>query len=753
MAAFPRYDEIQQRAVHNSYDKAEQLLDQLLFHRARAVEFDLHKWFAVGCPYQPPPDWGIYHVTPGELGYNVCRLGEVLLLLQAFQAADPTHEVVTVHLELKSRDTEGPAIRTFDRYSPDDLDARLTGALDRRNVFTPADLLAANPGAASLLEAVNRAGTGAGGWPTIDRLRGKFIFVAHARQDNPEIDEYATAANANRRVCFTMRETVGQTDPSVRQHGHVVFHGEVANARALQLRSQFPGLILRSLDAEDPASFVNAQGSSCNLILTDRVDVHLDAWARTHNDHRFPFGRAGRRGDDAWNDPSVRDLQERRPFHVFTTHSGDVWDSADSCSFAHTRSFPPRAVAGVQQDEWSAMLASASNNTVDGWGKCLLMARDGLHPGARYFAVGRAADDHGLFVQWRERDGGDTSQTQLGDYTFRIDGHDSHLDAESVHWVRLLVQEMPFGQKRFVGSGSIDGRRWRPIAERVLSGEFAYRGLAACGQFSRHADSPGVEYTIVNLRRNGNLPSDFEVVQIGTATFSRLDLYGERPRRRSVSLAQTNRVDNEVVLSREQRPGGTALCHADDHLFIWSDVRVASSVTFLAEPRDYEAPVLQWTVGGVAVPAAPRGELAVRVEQRTVRIAYVVDGRAHTLVLSSRPEDGTYSVEVQVRATEQDGSGATTSGRLPFSVRGRRTGFGSDYHTFVTGCLRQQLGKLRVRPTEIIRPKPGTPEDPRVSVIDEARLDRVIRDIAARQPEIANQLRELGRQIEATIPR
>ncbi|HEX7603789.1 MAG TPA: hypothetical protein VF316_19355, partial [Polyangiaceae bacterium] len=38
----PRYNEVQAKSIHNSYDREEPIFDQLLFHRTRSVEVDIH---------------------------------------------------------------------------------------------------------------------------------------------------------------------------------------------------------------------------------------------------------------------------------------------------------------------------------------------------------------------------------------------------------------------------------------------------------------------------------------------------------------------------------------------------------------------------------------------------------------------------------------------------------------------------------------------------------------------------------------
>jgi hypothetical protein len=100
-----------------------------------------------------------------------------------------------------------------------------------------------------------------------------------------------------------------------------------------------------------------------------------------------------------------------------------------------------------------------------------------------------------------------------------------------------------------------------------------------------------------------------------------------------------------------------------------------------------------------------------------------------------------------VRVAEQSEPEAAATAMGSFTVTARRTGFGSDYQRYISNCLRQTLDKLRVRPSEIFPPDAGSPDDPRVRLIDEKRLGEVIRDVARKQPDVANQLRELGREL------
>lgn len=748
-----RYDQIQQRSIHNAYQKAEQLIDQLLVHHVRTMELDLHRWGQAGCPETPGPDWGIYH-TIGEAGNNVCKLSEALRLLRSFHRADPNHDVITIHLELKSRGSF-EAVGTLDTHGADELDAVLQRFLGRDKIFTPADLLAANPGAGTLQQAARpRAG---GGWPTVDELRGRFILVVHGES---ELDTYATAANASARMCFLMREPhvvgVRAHIPELRlpaqleivqQNPHVVFYGEVLPANAGPVRERFPGVIMRSLQADDPDTFGDAQAAGVNLVLTDQVDPVAAEWAGTHNEHLYPFARAGLRGRLARTDPQVRDLRPRDRWYVFTTHSGDVWDNADSASFARTGWFAPVTDAsGRREDVWQAVIGVPSNNTVHDWGKAFLMARVNEDPGAPYFAVGRAADDHGVIVQWRPRQGAATEQVQLGDVTYRAGSHTPAMDAENVAWVRLRIDEPGGGSTTFTAEASFDGVTWYHVARRRLAGDFLLRGLAACSQRSQQHDSPGVSFAFHRVRRNGRMPMEFTASSIGDADVSLVEMIGEPITRPQVFITQTSSSENVVVLSTEERRGESPFCQADQQTFTWVDALVARTVTYSAKTTDYDDPRVAWSVAGQRV-NGDRGSVRTTVAGRSVTVAYTVasDG---LLIVNTDAADGAYTVAVRAVATEADGSRERESNELFLHGVGRRTGFDSEYQQFLTGCLRRTLDKLRVRPELILADSPVVSvADRRAPLINEAELTRVVADLRTSQPEVARQVLELARSV------
>ncbi|MDB5281799.1 MAG: hypothetical protein JWO06_874 [Bacteroidota bacterium] len=172
---FPRYNEVYQVATHNSYwvkrahvhepfatGTQERLLDQLHFDHARALEIDIHKI------NRKRGQWAIYH-TGKVKNVFYATLPEFLKQLQQFQYSLPKHEVVTVVLELKQIFGDN-----FDKnHTPADLDSILESYLGEY-LFRPRDLMKRCPGKNTLCDC---AAASSEVWPTIDELRGKFIFL------------------------------------------------------------------------------------------------------------------------------------------------------------------------------------------------------------------------------------------------------------------------------------------------------------------------------------------------------------------------------------------------------------------------------------------------------------------------------------------------------------------------------------------------------------------------------------------------
>jgi len=168
----PAYNQVAFKATHNSYwvdrdnvvelyasGTQERILDQLLFEGVRGLELDLHS-------DATDHMFDVYHTD--KHSNSLCApLDECLKQLMVFQHTLPEHDPVTVVLELKEI-----AGSPFDSsHTIEDLDATLERYLGQY-MFRPRDLMARCPGAGSIRECLRSTG-----WPTLDTLRGKFIFT------------------------------------------------------------------------------------------------------------------------------------------------------------------------------------------------------------------------------------------------------------------------------------------------------------------------------------------------------------------------------------------------------------------------------------------------------------------------------------------------------------------------------------------------------------------------------------------------
>jgi hypothetical protein len=167
------YNEAYRSATHNSYwvkrnnvvelfasGAQERLLDQLLFEHVRGLELDVHKLDWV------PGRWDVYH-TNMRSNVFCTPFYECLKQLRQFHYALPRHEAVTVVIELKEL-----LEHNFDaKHTPADFDAILENYLGDL-LYRPRDFLARCPSGATMRDCARLRG-----WPTLQELRGKFIFA------------------------------------------------------------------------------------------------------------------------------------------------------------------------------------------------------------------------------------------------------------------------------------------------------------------------------------------------------------------------------------------------------------------------------------------------------------------------------------------------------------------------------------------------------------------------------------------------
>ena len=206
VAQTPRYNEVFWGATHNSYwvkraaghelfatGTQERLLDQLFLDHARALEIDIHKI------HKRKGEWAVYHTTKSKNSF-FATLPDFLKQLQQFHYSQPKHEVVTVIFELKQI-----LGKNFDKtHTPADLDLILEEYFGKL-IFKPSDLMKRCPHDTTLCDC---ADSSPDIWPTINELRGKFIFVVLGNLHVSIIGHggagWVTYANSPHPVAFPM---------------------------------------------------------------------------------------------------------------------------------------------------------------------------------------------------------------------------------------------------------------------------------------------------------------------------------------------------------------------------------------------------------------------------------------------------------------------------------------------------------------------------------------------------------------------
>ncbi len=198
-------NEVAWKASHNSYDRdGHSLAAQLSHdpaephqHGCRGLELDIHQ--ADGTR-----EFWVAHTWPGDAAHRI-PFSKHLDDLAAWSAGVAhAHDPVTITVDLKKiRGKDGSWITILDDY--------LRAHFDEDRIFKPGHF--AGHGA-TLVAAVNALG-----WPTVEELQGKFLFVLSGTEKRKK--EYA--AQAFQRVCFADRKIAWTSVPPSASVGNRVF--------------------------------------------------------------------------------------------------------------------------------------------------------------------------------------------------------------------------------------------------------------------------------------------------------------------------------------------------------------------------------------------------------------------------------------------------------------------------------------------------------------------------------------------------
>ncbi len=172
-----RYDQVAFKGSHNSIDRKPAILAQLagagLVERCCALELDL---------VQDENEF-VWRVQHGA-GDDGPPLKKILKEIAGWSRDTAEHTVLTIHLDLKNAPLDHAEFA-------DAMDELLVGVFGRRRIYSPASVIGTR-------EDLVR-GARAGGWATIEALKGKIVFCLSGNGKRKH--DYASNS-PGARVCF-----------------------------------------------------------------------------------------------------------------------------------------------------------------------------------------------------------------------------------------------------------------------------------------------------------------------------------------------------------------------------------------------------------------------------------------------------------------------------------------------------------------------------------------------------------------------
>lgn len=376
-----KYNEIRQKNSHNSYERREGLSDMLVYSHLRSLEIDCHRGKQNGQFY-------VYHDAGMFQSYSsIGTLQDGIRILQDFHENFPTHHVVSIFMDIKKG-------LNSDTHTAQDLD----GYLEQLPLFTPADLLAVANRSSTPPESLAES-VGQFGWPDIEDMRGKFLFVITDGQDSYCMDNDG---------CNTAKAFVGSSAVAAQDVGakpYVVFynqpnHHETNRELLSAIRDgAFVSRVYDHADMNTPEKWNQAMKDGYNIIATDRTNFHRDPFSRTHNQYGFPFQSLK---EDVQLEVNTMEPKEGGSVMYMYADTGDTWGLQDDL---HYRYLNVSSTIG----EWMEYTTSVSvvNSHCEKFAKAGIMLRaekeeEGYPIGTgQYFAILRCCEDL-MRVQYRE---------------------------------------------------------------------------------------------------------------------------------------------------------------------------------------------------------------------------------------------------------------------------------------------------------------------------------------------------------------
>lgn len=242
------YNKAQFKASHNSYAKKISIWEQITTHKFNAIELDLHtKKFLKGAP---AGDWYVYHHL-FDRGSSVRLLSDALDILVKYQNEFPDHDVLTVFMDM-SRFNKKHSVAMLNKL----LEEKLGKA-----IYKPSVLIKNCKEAKYLAESVEKCG-----WPTLNQLKGKIIFVL----TKGELNHYVE--NSQEAQAFVASKPKNKIEDSVFMN--IAYNKEIDWLDKLRLKN----IITRFYFVDTKEQFKDSLNKLINFIAIDQVDSKKHPW-------------------------------------------------------------------------------------------------------------------------------------------------------------------------------------------------------------------------------------------------------------------------------------------------------------------------------------------------------------------------------------------------------------------------------------------------------------------------------------------
>lgn len=452
------YNQVQQKHTHNSYQRQEAVLDQVLYYSVRSLELDIH--ITKPGKTSVPGDWYVWHTT-SDVDTTTCDLlSRCLQKIASVNQVIPEHEIMTIWVEFKDKGFDST-------HTPAQLNSLLENAVGgAERILTPAELRADCPSATNLQASVKAPCH----WPALADLKGRYVFVF--------LEDGASYYDSQTTLAEKRAFTQGNAGNFQNEPERIYFNVDSSDLDTARKIAD-AGFVTRVTTANDQDTWNQAVEQKTQLLGTDKVNFHADPWSRTNNHLGWPFLCPGA-------DCTCR--SEGAGVFYINALSKDIWGTADSFTFLYEQQ------SADAPHTWTAAI-STPDTDVESWAKGCVMARADTSPGSPYFAVCRTAAEHKLRVQYRLQANGETQAQEID-----VDAIDQHQNL----FVQLALSRDTNDQTCAEGYGALTaGETPRLIARQCFTGRLPLQGVGASAHDDTvDAQSAVVKFLFFNLTRS-----------------------------------------------------------------------------------------------------------------------------------------------------------------------------------------------------------------------------------------------------------